>query len=451
MTNLNALAAVGLFDKNVPRYTSYPTAPHFHSEVGRGQFAQWLKLLDAGKPVSLYIHVPFCERLCWFCACRTQGVTSLSPVAAYVEVLLAEIAMLKAARPEGLKLARLHFGGGSPTILTPELIDSLMAAITDALPFDAHYEFSVEIDPTACNDEKIAAFARGGMNRASIGVQDFNPTVQEAIGRPQTYELTRDTVASLRRHGVPSINLDMVYGLPYQDLAALKNTVEKVISLSPDRVALFGYAHVPWMAKRQKMIPEASLPDAHERFEQAETAAAMFAQCGMEAIGIDHFAMPGDSLAVAARNGHLRRNFQGYTDDRSNALIGLGASSISRFPQGYIQNNAATTNYIKSIQAGEWSAARGFALGMADQVRARAIEALMCDFALDLAVLKSAFGDFANPVRADCKRLAKEFRSFVHFKKDRFEILPEGRALTRIIAAGFDAFNAPSDRHSRAI
>jgi oxygen-independent coproporphyrinogen-3 oxidase len=451
MTDLNALTAAGLFEKNVPRYTSYPTAPHFHADVGRPDFAFWLETLDISKPVSLYIHIPFCERLCWFCACRTQGVTSLSPVAAYVDVLLEEIAMFKATRPEGLKLGRLHFGGGSPTILTPDLIDKLMAAILDATPFDTDYEFSVEIDPTACNDDKIAAFARGGMNRASIGVQDFNPKVQQAIGRPQSYELTRDTVEALRRHGVPSVNIDMVYGLPYQGLPELKNTVELVQSLSPDRVALFGYAHVPWMAKRQQMIPEDSLPGAHERFEQAETAAAMFAASGMDVIGIDHFAKPDDSLAMAARNGELRRNFQGYTDDRCVALIGLGASSISRFPQGYIQNNAATTNYIKSIQSGDWSAARGFALGMADQVRARAIETLMCNFEIDLAALKDAYGDFARPVKADCKRLAKAYPDFVSYDGKRFEILPNGRPLTRIIAAGFDAFNAPSHRHSSAI
>ncbi len=451
MTELNSLERAGLFEKNVPRYTSYPTAPHFHADVGRPDFAFWLETLDISKPVSLYIHIPFCERLCWFCACRTQGVTSISPVAAYVDVLLDEIAMFKATRPEGLKLGRLHFGGGSPTILTPELIDTLMAAILDATPFDADYEFSVEIDPTACNDAKIAAFARGGMNRASIGVQDFNPKVQEAIGRPQTYELTRDTVNALRRHGVPSVNIDMVYGLPYQGLAELKNTVELVQSLNPDRVALFGYAHVPWMAKRQQMISEDSLPGAHARFEQAETAAAMFAATGMDVIGIDHFAKPTDSLAIAARNGHLRRNFQGYTDDRCIALIGLGASSISRFPQGYIQNNAATTNYIKSIQSGDWSAAKGFALGMADQVRARAIEALMCDFEIDLTALESKYGDFAKPVKADCKRLAKDYAAFVTLKDNHFRILPQGRPLTRIIAAGFDAFNAPNHRHSSAI
>ncbi len=451
MTDLNALTRAGLFDKNVPRYTSYPTAPHFHGDVGRAQYAFWLETLDISKPVSLYIHIPFCERLCWFCACRTQGVTTLSPVAAYVDVLLEEIAMFKATRPGGLKLGRLHFGGGSPTILSPELIDKLMAAILDATPFDEDYEFSVEIDPTACNDEKIAAFARGGMNRASIGVQDFNPKVQEAIGRPQSYEITRDTVEALRRHGVPSVNIDMVYGLPYQGLDELKNTVNQVLSLSPDRVALFGYAHVPWMAKRQKMIPEDSLPAPLERFEQSEVAARMFADSGMDVIGIDHFAKPDDSLAIAARNGHLRRNFQGYTDDRCAALIGLGASSISRFPQGYIQNNAATTNYIKSIRSGEWSAARGFALGMADQVRAKAIETLMCDFEIDIDALEAGYGDFAKPVRADCKRLVKTYPEFVEFNAGRFRIRHQGRPLTRIIAAGFDAFNAPGDRHSRAI
>jgi len=451
MTDLNALTKAGLFEKNVPRYTSYPTAPHFHTGVGRAEFANWLERLDISKPVSLYIHIPFCERLCWFCACRTQGVTTLAPVAAYVDVLLQEIAMFKARRPEGLKLARLHFGGGSPTILSPDMIDSLMAAIKEAVPFDDTYEFSVEIDPTACTDAKIEAFARGGMNRASIGVQDFNPKVQEAIGRPQGYELTRDTVDSLRRHGVPSVNIDMVYGLPFQGLPELKNTVKQVLSLAPDRVALFGYAHVPWMAKRQQMIPEESLPGAHERFEQAEVAAQMFADSGMDVIGIDHFAKPEDSLAIAAHNGHLRRNFQGYTDDRSSALIGLGASSISRFPQGYIQNNAATTNYIKSIQSGEWSAAKGFSLSIIDQARARAIEALMCDFEIDLAELNARFGDFAKPIKADCKRLAKKFRGFITLKDDRFTLLPEGRPLTRIIAAGLDAFNAPSDRHSSAI
>ncbi|MBL4807851.1 MAG: oxygen-independent coproporphyrinogen III oxidase [Rhodobacteraceae bacterium] len=451
MSYLENLESAGLFDRSVPRYTSYPTAPHFHDGVGRKQFDGWLKSLDTAHPVSIYVHIPFCERLCWFCACRTQGVSSLSPVQAYLNTLLAEIAMFKAARPKGLKLGRLHFGGGSPTILTPDMIDTLIAAIRDAIDFDDTYEFSVEIDPTACSDEKLGAFARGGMNRASIGVQDFNEKVQAAIGRPQGYDLTRKTVESLRKYGINSINIDMVYGLPYQDLEALINTTRQVITLTPDRVALFGYAHVPWMAKRQKMISEDSLPGAYERFAQAERAAKMFSEAGLTAIGIDHFAVPTDSLAIASQNGHLRRNFQGYTDDRCTALIGLGASSISRFPQGFTQNNAATVNYSKSIASGNWSASRGFSLGLEDRMRSRAIEMLMCDFQMDLDALTAEFGDFTKSLFSDCRQVSETFPNFTTFDGNVLKINPEGRPLTRIIATVFDTYTTSEAKHSRAI
>ncbi len=451
MIDLNALKNAGLFDKNVPRYTSYPTAPQFHDGIGRREFALWLAGLDPAQPASLYVHVPFCERLCWFCACRTQGVNTPAPVQAYVETLLQEIAMFKATRPDGLKLTRLHFGGGSPTILSPDMITRITDAIADAAPFDPEYEFSVEIDPTACTDAKIAAFAKAGMNRASIGVQDFNEKVQEAIGRPQGYELTRDLVASLRAHGIGSVNIDMVYGLPHQDLAALENTTRQVMTLSPDRVALFGYAHVPWMAKRQRMIPEESLPNPFERLEQAEKAAQMFVEAGLSAIGIDHFAKPADSLAIAAANGHLRRNFQGYTDDRASALIGLGASSISRFPQGYIQNNVATANYTKSIEAGEWPAVKGYALGLEDKLRSRAIEMLMCDFRLDLAELQRDFGDVAAKVRADCARVARDYPQMVALDDNGLTIHADARNLTRILASEFDGFMSVKSKHSQAI
>jgi oxygen-independent coproporphyrinogen-3 oxidase len=289
------------------------------------------------------------------------------------------------------------------------------------------------------------------MNRASIGVQDFDPLIQETIGRLQSYEVTKYAVDGLRGRGIKSLNMDILYGLPHQTEARISESVQKILSLSPDRVALFGYAHVPWMAKRQRMIPEASLPGPLARFEQAQTAANMFEAAGLQAIGIDHFAKPDDSLAIAANTGHLRRNFQGYTDDRQNALIGLGASSISRFPQGYIQNNAATTTYTKSVNAGEWSAAKGFALGKADQIRSRVIEHLMCDFSFSLSELQKTYGDFTVPIIADCSRLAKTYTEFVGFDGDRFSILPKGQPLTRIIASGFDAFSAPNSRHSRAI
>ncbi len=451
MDTLERLKNAGLFDRSVPRYTSYPTAPQFHEGIAAPQFGEWLAGLDTDRPVSLYVHIPFCERLCWFCACRTQGVKTLAPVEAYLETLLAEIAMFKAARPKGVKLARLHFGGGSPTIMSLEMINKLNDAIRNAIDFEDGYEFSVEIDPTACNIDKIKAFAKGGMNRASIGVQDFNEKVQAAIGRPQGYDLTRRIVGDLRDQGIGSINIDMVYGLPFQDMDALQNTTRQVLTLAPDRVALFGYAHVPWMAKRQKMIPEDSLPGPIERFEQSEEAAAMFVDAGMEAIGIDHFAKPQDSLAIAARSNGLHRNFQGYTDDKCSALIGLGASSISRFPQGFIQNNVATTNYNTSISNKTWPAARGFELSLEDKMRSRAIEMLMCDFRIDLAALESEFGEAALEIRDECYRAIAEFRGFVGLEGDNFEILPEGQPLTRLIANVFDTFTTAQAKHSRAI
>ncbi len=451
MTTFERLKKAGLFNRNVPRYTSYPTAPHFHAGVARKEFASWLADLDPVFPVSMYIHIPFCERLCWFCACRTQGVSSLTPVEAYLETLLAEIAMFKASRPTGLRLARLHFGGGSPTILSPEMIDRLIGAVRDAIAFDPECEFSVEIDPTACNDAKLDAFARGGMNRASIGVQDFNENVQAAIGRPQGYDLTAKTVAALRERGIKSINIDMLYGLPFQDLPALESTTRQVISLHPDRVALFGYAHVPWMAKRQKMINEDSLPGPTERLRQAQKAAEIFTDAGMVPVGIDHFSRPQDSLAIAAQNNGLRRNFQGYTDDRCNALIGIGASSISRFPQGYIQNNTATINYSKSIKDQNWPAVRGYKMTTDDKIRARAIEMLMSEFKLDLNQLEAEFGVSVADIHDECFRAIAEFKGFVSLENNCLSISAAGRPLTRLIANVFDTFTTAQAKHSRAV
>lgn len=252
MEKIERLKEAGLFSRNVPRYTSYPTAPQFHEGVASDAFDGWVKALPNGSKLSIYVHIPFCERLCWFCACRTQGVKSMSPVEAYLEILKVEIAKLAETIPEGVSIARLHWGGGSPTILQPEHIDSLMGWLRELAPIEDDWEFSVEIDPAAVNGDKLDALARGGMNRASIGVQDFNEKVQLAIGREQSFEVTRDIVDGLRSRGINSINLDIVYGLPYQDSDALQKTVAQVIELNPDRVALFGYAHVPWMAKRQR-------------------------------------------------------------------------------------------------------------------------------------------------------------------------------------------------------
>lgn len=450
MKQIDRLGSLGLFDARVPRYTSYPTAPAFSPEVGAAQQADALAALEPADPVSVYIHIPFCERLCWFCACRTQGTKTLSPVESYIGTLEQELAMLRDILPAGLRMGRMHWGGGTPTILPPLLIHRLAQAVKGVIPPTANCEFSVEIDPTMVDRPKIAALAEEGMNRASIGIQDFDPIVQQAIGRLQPFDVTRACVDDLRAAGIRSLNADLVYGLPHQTLARLDDTVSKVLDLAPDRIALFGYAHVPWMSKRQQLIDEAALPRELERHHLAERAAGRFQAAGYEAIGIDHFARPGDGLAVAAATGRLRRNFQGYVDDACATLIGLGASSISRLSAGYVQNAAATPAYVQRIEAGQLAGARGHVMSADDLLRARAIEMIMCDFRLDLRELRARHGAPAEQLRPEMALLAERFGDLVELGPDSLTIRPEGRALARIVASAFDAHAPEGARYSQA-
>ncbi|EPX75602.1 oxygen-independent coproporphyrinogen III oxidase [Salipiger mucosus] len=450
MKQIDRLRSLGLFDARVPRYTSYPTAPVFAPDVGATQQAAALAALDPTEPVSVYIHIPFCERLCWFCACRTQGTKTLSPVESYIGTLEQELALLADTLPAGLRMGRMHWGGGTPTILPPALIHRLARAVKAVIPPTADCEVSVEIDPTMVDREKIEALAAEGMNRASIGIQDFDPVVQQAIGRLQPFDVTRTCVDDLRAAGIRSLNADLVYGLPHQDAARLNDTVSKVLDLGPDRIALFGYAHVPWMSKRQKLIDEAALPRELERYQLAELAAQRFREAGLQSIGIDHFARPTDGLAVAARTGRLRRNFQGYVDDTCATLIGLGASSISRLPTGYIQNAAATPAYVQRIEAGQLAGARGHVMTADDLLRARAIEMIMCNFRLELEALREAYGDSADGLRPEIALLVERFGEMVHVTGETLSIRPEAQALTRIIASHFDAHVPEGARFSQA-
>lgn len=450
MTHLDRLRALGLFDSRVPRYTSYPTAPVFSAATGVDFQTGALNALDPAVPVSVYLHIPFCERLCWFCACHTQGTQTLSPVETYLGTLEKELALVRAAIPEGLRMGRLHWGGGTPTILPPQLIHRLAQAVKAAIPPADEFEFSVEIDPTMVDCAKIDALAAEGMNRASIGIQDFDPIVQAAIGRAQPFDVTRACVEDLRAAGVRSLNADLVYGLPHQDAARMADTVDKVLSLGPDRLALFGYAHVPWVAKRQKLIDETVLPGDEARHALALQAAAAFVEAGFASIGIDHFARAGDGLDLAARSGHLRRNFQGYTDDTCPTLIGLGASSISRFEGGYVQNAPATPAYSQRIEAGTLAGAKGHVLTADDRLRGRAIEMLMCDFRLDREELRQAFGAQAATLDADLALIAERFGDFVTLTDTELILHPEGRALTRIMASLLDAHMQHGMRFSRA-
>lgn len=445
------LAKLGLFDAKVPRYTSYPTAPHFGKATDSAQFSSWMSSITPGSSISLYVHVPFCRRLCWFCACRTQGTQSNAPVAAYVEVLKAEIALLRQQLPEGITLSRLHWGGGTPTLLSAEQIRDLAAAVTEAFPLAPYAEFSVEIDPNEVGDRRLDALAQAGMNRASVGVQDFDSTIQQAIGRIQSFETTKQAIDMLRSHGISSLNADILFGLPHQTPERMTESVQKLLSLTPDRAAVYGYAHVPWMARRQSMIRSDTLPTPEARLELFETARQLFLWDGYIEIGIDHFSRPEDGLAIARRNGRLRRNFQGYTDDPAEVLIGIGASAISRFPQGYAQNAPGTSEYIRAIRAGRFATARGHAFQGEDLLRARLIEALMCDLRICRQEILSGF-DVA-PARLDAllSSTAAAFPGMLTLSPAGLEIKPEARPLTRMIARSLDAYELSKAGHSPAI
>ena len=448
---MTQLTRLGLFDSRVPRYTSYPPSPQFKGGVGPDTVEGWMAAIPADGQISLYLHVPFCRRLCWFCACRTQGTTSDAPVRAYAETLLAEIAMLRQRLAPGVRLSRLHWGGGTPTLLAPDLMTQLAGAIHDAFPLAPDAEFSVEIDPNEIDEARLDALAAAGMTRASIGVQDFDPRIQQTIGRDQSFEITAKAAEMIRARGIASLNADILYGLPHQTPERISASVQKLLALSPDRVALYGYAHVPWMAKRQVMIPEDALPDPVARLELFEVAQRLFLADGYDQIGIDHFARPGDGLAVALKAGRLRRNFQGYTDDLASALIGIGASSISRYPQGYAQNAPATGAHTGKIRDGRLSTTRGHVFSAEDIWRSRMIEAVMCDFAIDAAEFTRDHGLSSADLQTLFAPVRERFGGMVETGPFGLRIPPEGRPLTRMIARMFDAYEMQAAGHSPAV
>ena len=438
--------------KPVPRYTSYPTAPHFHAGIGPDTYDAWLAGLPEGARLSLYLHLPFCDRLCWFCGCHTRQVNRYAPVAAYLDALETEIDRIGARVSQG-QVTAVHWGGGSPSLLPADDIVRMAQILRRAFVFAEAVEFSVELDPNDMAADRYAAWAEAGMTRASIGVQDFDPTVQAAINRIQTFEQTRSVVEAVRAVGVTSLNIDMLYGLPHQTVAGAAETARQVASLLPERVALFGYAHVPWMKKHQTMIEEAALPGALERYRQSEAAAAILLEAGYDRIGFDHFALPGDRLALASRSGRLHRNFQGYTADEHDALIGLGASAIGRLPQGYVQNVVATGEYQRRVQAGQGATDRGIALGPDDLVRGFAIERLLCDFRLDFAQLRNRFPGGAEAVIEDAVAMALgDDLGLVRLLPGSLELTDAGRPFVRTVAAGLDAYlDTGTARYSRAV
>ncbi|TCT40335.1 oxygen-independent coproporphyrinogen III oxidase [Martelella mediterranea] len=450
MTSMQPL--LNRFARPVPRYTSYPTAPHFHAGVTGEDASRWIGSLSDGQKLSLYVHIPYCDRLCWFCACHTKHTLKYEPIARYLQGLRQEIESVAAMIPAGVRVSAVHWGGGSPTMLKPDDMRALMSWLRCGFDFAEDAEISVEMDPNDLEERRYKALAEIGVTRVSLGVQDFDERVQKTINRLQSFEQTRSVIDAMRALGVHSVNCDLLYGLPYQTEATLAQTVEQIISLKPDRIALFGYAHVPWMKKHQTLIPEAALPDAEARYQQMVMAGEILCRAGYRAIGIDHFALEEDTLSLAHKAGRLHRNFQGYTDDTADGLIGLGASSISQLPQGYWQNMPATGEYLRTVENGKLAVVRGIALTLEDQVRGFVIERIMCSYSFSACELRARFGSDADGVIAEARAFAAENPDICQFDTFGFRLKNEAFAFARSVAAVFDTYLGNGQgRHSQAV
>ncbi|MFO1070200.1 MAG: oxygen-independent coproporphyrinogen III oxidase [Geminicoccaceae bacterium] len=423
----------------LPRYTSYPTAPHFSAAVGREAHAEWLASVPAEADASFYFHVPYCRDICWYCGCTTHALGRPERAVAYGELLRRELATASALLPH-LRVSHLHWGGGTPTILGDDLF-RVMDDVRRFASIEAGAEVAIEIDPRIFPAGMARSLVAGGFTRASLGVQSFQPRVQEAINRRQSLDQTTAAVEALRGAGIGALNFDLLYGLPHQTVEGAEDTARLVAALRPDRVAVFGYAHLPSRMKHQRLIDGSALPDATGRLRQFNAIAEVFQASGYVAIGLDHFALPHDSMAVAAANGTLHRNFQGYTTDESAYLLGFGCSSISAFPQGYVQAHADLVAWREAVAAGQLPTQRGLRLSAEDRARRAAIEAVMCRGEVDPDAVAAELGVGGDLLQPDEGRLAELAGLGIVERRGRRLVVPERHwPLLRLVAAAFDRY-----------
>ncbi|PSJ80944.1 oxygen-independent coproporphyrinogen III oxidase [Neisseria iguanae] len=426
-----------------PRYTSYPTADRFHEGFREAEYTHALRLRSMGalnKPLSLYIHIPFCNTICYYCGCNKIITKDKTRADAYIEYLKREMELLAPHLNGRHQLAQLHFGGGTPTFLSDDQLERVFEMIRKHFQLTSNGEYSIEIDPRKVSRETVHKLGELGFNRMSVGIQDFDSKVQEAVNRIQSFEETREVIAAAREAGFKSVSVDLIYGLPHQSVESMKATIDTVLSLGPDRLALYHYAHLPHIFKPQRRIDTNAVPDSEEKLDMLQYCVHTLTDRGYVFIGMDHFAKPDDELSTALKEGWLQRNFQGYSTYADCDLLAVGVSGIGKIGSTYTQNERDIKAYYAAIDEGRLPIMRGYQLNQDDLLRRNIIQDLMCRFSLDFQIYESVFGIpfrqyFADEL-ADLQHLAK--LGLLRLKLHGLTVTPKGRFLIRNIAMVFD-------------
>jgi oxygen-independent coproporphyrinogen-3 oxidase len=442
------------FDRPGPRYTSYPTADRFVEAFGPDQYRVALSNRAIGgicRPLSLYVHLPFCNTICYYCGCNKIITKDHGRSAKYLKYLAREMRLITDVIGSGQRLEQLHLGGGTPTFLTREELGELVGSVGEHFGFVADGEYSIEVDPRSCDAETVHTLARLGFNRISVGVQDFNPEVQKAVNRIQPLALTESVIVAAREAGFKSLNLDLIYGLPKQTVATFGATLHEVLRLAPDRIALYNYAHLPTVFKPQRRIAETDLPSAEERLQILSQAIHTLTFAGYTYIGMDHFARPEDELATAQRRGRLHRNFQGYSTRAECDLVALGISAISGLASAYSQNVKTLDDYYDRLDQGVLPVMRGIELTADDLVRRAVIQALMCHFQVSMSAIEIAYLiEFERYFAPELAALREyEDLGLVKLEGDWISVTPRGRLIVRVIGMVFDRYLRGSEQRAR--
>ena len=451
-------ALIRKYDQAGPRYTSYPTAVQFHEGFGDAEYQQQALASNAsGRPLSLYFHIPFCDTVCFYCACNKIVTKNRRHTAPYLDHLYRELELQGALFDQNRPVTQLHWGGGTPTFISADEMRELMQATGDhfhLLDNDSG-EYSIEVDPRETNERTVALLRELGFNRISLGIQDFDPQVQKAVNRIQSREITLSVMDAARREGFKSISVDLIYGLPFQTVAGFGRTVDEIIAQNPDRISVFNYAHLPDLFKTQRQIDTSALPPPAVKLEILKTVIEQLTTAGYVYIGMDHFAKPDDELALAQQAGTLYRNFQGYSTHADCDLIGFGATSIGMVGDSYSQNLKGLEEYYARIDNNQLAVFRGIQLNADDRLRRAIITALICNFSLKFAAIEREYGiAFDHVFRPELKELADmQADGLLTLDAAGIQVLPPGRLLIRNICMAFDRYlrEQKQQRFSRVI